>query len=175
MVNLTSVAESVASARCLVNPIAGLSTVLTIQQQQYLAQATYNAFMLTSDALTQRTLNQTLDSNRPLDVPLVSESVIAKTKVIKSLRKKQKKTVDKLRLASVLQSSKSSAESTSAGLPLPVESVVSTNVTHTVSDNTVPLARYNPYQEKTLFLKGKFDRKTAMKVAHNLQTFQVLS
>ena len=37
--------------------------------------------MLTSDALTQRTLNQTLDSNRLSDVPLVSESVIAKTKV----------------------------------------------------------------------------------------------
>ena len=38
MVNPTSVAESVASARCSVNPITGLSTVLTIQQQQYLAR-----------------------------------------------------------------------------------------------------------------------------------------
>ena len=54
--------------------------------------------MLTSDALTQRTLNQTLDSNRFSDVPLVSESVVAKTEVTKSLREKQKKTVDKLSL-----------------------------------------------------------------------------
>ena len=36
MVNPTSVVESMASARCLVNPITGLSTVLTTQQQQYL-------------------------------------------------------------------------------------------------------------------------------------------
>ena len=63
-------------------------------------------------------------------------------------------------------------ESTSAVPPSPVESVVSTNVTHTVSDNAVAQSRYNPYQEKTLFLKGKFDRKTAMKVAHNLQAFE---
>ena len=172
MVNPTTVAESVASARCLVNPITGLSTVLTIQQQQYLAQATNDAFMLTSDVLTQRTLNQTLGSNRPSDVPLFSESAIAKTKVTKSLRKKQKKTVDNLRLASISQSSESSVGSTSAFLPSPVESVVSTNITHTVSDNTVAPSRYNPYAEKTIFLKGKFDRKTALKVAYDLKTFE---
>jgi hypothetical protein len=124
MVNPTLVAESVASARCLVNPITGLSTVLTSQQQQYLARATYDAFMLTSDVLAQRTLNQTLDSTRPSEVLLVSESVIAKTKVTKSSRKKQKKTVNNLRLASISQSSESSAESTSAFPPSPVESVV---------------------------------------------------
>ena len=117
-------------------------------------------------------LLRTLGSDRPSDAPLFSESVNAKTKVTKSLRKKQKKTVDKLRHASISQSSESTLESTSATPPSPVESVVSTNVTLTVYDNTVAKSRYNPYQEKTLFLKGKFDRKTAIKVAHNLQTFE---
>ena len=172
MVNPTSVVESTASARCLVNPITGLSTVLTTQQQEYLAQATLNAFVLSSDALAQRTLHPTLDSDRPSDAPLSSISVNAKTKVIKSNRNKQKKTVNSLRLANISQPSPSLAVSTSAIPPSSVESVVSTNVTHTVSDKTVTLPRYNPYQDKTLFLKGKFDRKTAMKVAHNLQAFE---
>jgi hypothetical protein len=96
MVNPTSVVESMASARCLVNPITGLSTVLTTQHQQYLAQATYDAFMLTGDVLAQRTLHQTLGSDRPPDAPLSFDSAIAKTKVTKSIREKQKKTVNGL-------------------------------------------------------------------------------
>jgi transposase InsO family protein len=31
-------------------------------------------------------------------------------------------------------------------------------------------SRYNPYQEKTIFLKGKIDRKTALTVVHNLKS-----
>jgi hypothetical protein len=39
-----------------------------------------------------------------------------------------------------------------------------------VSDNTVAPSRYNPYQEKTIFLKRHIDRKTALTEAHNLRS-----
>jgi hypothetical protein len=58
-------------------------------------------------------------------------------------------------------SSDSTVVSTSALLSSPVQSTVSIGTTQPVSDNTVAPSRYNPYQEKTMFLKGKIDRKTA--------------
>ena len=176
-VNPTSVANptsvvnpaSVVEPRSLVNPLTGLLITLTAQQHQYIAQATLDAMSLTSDVLATRSLSQNLDSNRSMSVPLFSESAIAQTKLAKALRKKQKKTIDKIRLASMSQSSDSTVVTTSAVSSSPVESTVSTAATHSVSDNTVAPSRYNPYSEKTVYLKGKFDRKTALRVAHNIR------
>ena len=60
--------------------------------------------------------------------------------------------------------------STSALPSFPVLSTASADVSSTLIDNTVAPSRFNPYQDKTLVLKGKFDRKTALQVAHNLLT-----
>jgi 3-oxoacyl-(acyl-carrier-protein) synthase len=154
----------------LVNPITGELTTLTAQQQQYITQATVTALSLTSDALAQRTLSQNLDSNRSQNVPIFSESVDVQPELSKTLRKKQKKAMNKLRLPNLSQSSESTVVSTSASLSSPVQSPVSIGTTHLVSDNTVAPSRYNPYQEKTIFLKGKIDRKTALTVVHNLKS-----
>jgi hypothetical protein len=159
VVNPTSVVESLAPAMTLVNPITGELTTLTAQQQQYITQATVTALSLTSDALAQRTLSQNLDSNRSQNVPIFSESVYVQPELSKTLRKKQKKAMNKLRLPNLSQSSESTVVSTSASLSSPVQSPVSIGTTHLVSDNTVAPSRYNPYQEKTIFLKGKIDRK----------------
>ena len=75
-VNPTSVGKS----RTMVNPISGLLTTLTEQQQQYIAQATVDAMSLTSDVLARRTLSHSGDSDRSLNVPTFSESAYAQTK-----------------------------------------------------------------------------------------------
>ena len=72
-VNPTSVGKS----RTMVNPISGLLTSLTEQQQQYIAQATVDAMYLTSDVLARRTLSHSGDSDRSLNVPTFSESALA--------------------------------------------------------------------------------------------------
>ena len=77
--------------------------------------------------------------------------------------------IDRIGLASMSQSSDSTVVTNSAVSSSPVESTVSTAATHSVSDNTVAPSRYNPYSEKTVYLKGTFDRKTALKVAHNIR------
>ena len=59
---------------------------------------------------------------------------------------------------------------TSAILSSPVQSTVSIETTQPVFYNTVAPSRYNPYQEKTMFLEGKIDRKTAITVVHNLRS-----
>ena len=50
---------------------------------------------LTSDVLARRTLSHSSDSDRSLNVPTFSESALAQTKL--TLRKKQRKAVEKLR------------------------------------------------------------------------------
>ena len=60
--------------------------------------------------------------------------------------------------------------STSALPSSPVLSTASADLSSTLFDNTVVPSRFNPYQDKTLVLKGKFDRKTDLQVAHNLLT-----
>ena len=74
VVNPASVVES----SILVNPITGLLTSLTAQQQQGTAQATV-------DDVTGRTLSQTLNSNRSMNVPLFSDPAIAQTKLLKNI------------------------------------------------------------------------------------------
>ena len=101
---------------------------------------------------------------------IFSESAIAQTKLSKTLRKKQRKAVEKLRSSIPSQSSESLVVSASALPSFPVLSTASADVSSTLLDNTVAPSRFNPYQDKTLFLKGKFDRKTALQVAHNLMT-----
>ena len=82
----------------MVNPISGLLTSLTEQQQQqYIAQATVDAMSLTRDVLARRTLSHSSDSDRSLNVPTFSESALAQTKMSKTLRKKQRKAVEKHR------------------------------------------------------------------------------
>ena len=81
---LTSLTEQqqqyVGKSRTMVNPISGLLTSLTEQQQQYVAQATVDAMSLTSDVLARRTLSHSGDSNRSLNVPTFSESAYAQNK-----------------------------------------------------------------------------------------------
>ena len=143
------------------NPISGLLTSLTEQQQQYIAQATVDAMSLTSDVLARRTLSHSSDSDRSLNVPTFSESALAQ-KLSKTLRKKQRKAVEKLRSSIPSQPLQSVVVSASALLSSPVLSTASADVSSTLFDNTVAPSRFNPYQDKILVLKGKFDRKTAM-------------
>ena len=53
---------SVGISRTMVNPISGLLTSLTEQQQQYIAQTTVDAMSLTSDVHARRTLSHSSDS-----------------------------------------------------------------------------------------------------------------
>ena len=165
-VNPTSVGKS----RTMVNPISGLLTSLTEQQQQHIAQATVDAMSLTSDVLARHTLSHSGDSDRSLNVPTFSESALAQTKLSKTLRKKQREAVEKLRSSIPSRSYQSVVVSASALPSSPMLSTASADVSSTLFDNTVVPSRFNPYQDKTLVLKGKFDRKTALQVAHNLLT-----
>ena len=55
---------------------------------------------LTSDVLARRTLSHSGDSDRSLNVPAFSESALAQTKLSKTLLKKQRQAVEKLRSSS---------------------------------------------------------------------------
>ena len=88
----------------------------------------------------------------------------------KTLRKKQRQAVEKLRSTNSSQPFQSVVVSTSALPSSPMLTTASADVSSTLFDNTVAPSRFNPYQNKTLVLKGKFDRKTALQVAHNLLT-----
>ena len=71
-VNTTSVGES----GTMVNPISGLLTLLTEQQQQYIVQATVDAMSLTSEVLARRNLSHGSDSVRSLNLLLRKQNCL---------------------------------------------------------------------------------------------------
>ena len=100
-------------------------------------------------------------------MPTFSESAYAQPQMSKTLRKKQRQAVEKLRSANPSQPFQSVVVSASALPSSPVLSTASADVSSTLFDITVFPSRFNPYQDKTLVLKGKFDVKTAVRNGPN--------